>query len=426
MTASHINEPGKQARYGLALVVAMVVFFMVGLVTVLKDLLVPHLKSIFDLSYTQSMLVQFMFFSAYLVMSVPSAKAISTFGYQGGIALGLGVIGLGGLLFIPAATMASFNVFLLALLVMASGVTLLQVAINPFTAALGSKESSSSRLNLAQALNSLGTTIGPYLGGILILSSAAVAPEVVRTYSAPQLEAYRTTLAATVKLPFFVITVTCFVLALIVWRLSLPKLSIETRGTDEPPLRTVFQYRHCVLGAVGIFAYVGAEVAIGGVLYNYLANPAIGNMTERAASGYVSFYWMGAMIGRFVGAAALTKVRPGRALASVALAACVLVLTSMFSTGLVAMWTLLAVGLFNAIMFPTIFALGIADLGKLTGKGSALINMAIVGGAIVPVVFGAVADSVGLQKALIVTAICYLYIAYFGISGHKVRKAYQG
>jgi len=410
-------------QYGLATVVGFAAFFIIGLITVSKDPLIPHLKGIFQLNYLQSNLIPFMFFLAYPIMGLPSAKAISRYGYQGGMVLGLAVTGLGALLFVPAALAASYLMFLVALFILASGITLLQVAVNPYVAALGSPEHASARLNLGQALNSVATTIAPPLAGVLILSTAALAPEEISRHGADWLQTYRTGILSSIKLPYTMIALAVFVLAFMISRLKLPKLSIEKSDkTPEPPLSAVFKYRHAVLGAVGIFAYVGAEVSIGGNLYKYLTLPDIGISTNKAAAMLVSFYWMGAMIGRFIGSAALRKISPSKALGFVSLCAVLFVVASMFTTGAVAMWTMIAVGLFNAIMFPTIFALGIAGMGSLTGKTSAFINMAIVGGAIVPLVLGAAADVVGLQRAFIVAAVCYVYIAYYGFAGYKPLK----
>ena len=397
-------------QYGLATVVGFAVFFIIGLITVSKDPLIPHLKNIFQLNYFQSNLIPFMFFLAYPIMGLPSAKAISRFGYQGGMVLGLCAAGLGALLFVPSASAASYPMFLVALFILASGITLLQVAINPYVASLGSPEQAASRLNLGQAINSVATTVGPLLAGFLILS-AATAPAAQKL--------------AAIKMPYTVVAIAVFILAFIISRLKLPKLSIEkTDKTPEPPLSAVFGYRHAVLGAIGIFAYVGAEVAIGGNLYKFMTLPDIGVSSDQEAAKLVSFYWGGAMVGRFIGSAALRKISPPKALTFVSLAAILAVAVGMFTTGPVAMWTLIAIGLFNAIMFPTIFALGIAGMGSLTGKTSALINMAIVGGAIVPLVLGAVADVpwIGLQKAFFVAAICYAFIAYYGASGYRPHK----
>jgi FHS family L-fucose permease-like MFS transporter len=412
-------------QYGLATVVGFAVFFIIGLVTVSKDPLVPHFEGIFGLSHFQSNLVQFMFFLAYPIMGIPSARAISRFGYQGGMVLGLAVTGLGALLFVPSAMAASYIMFLAALFVLASGITLLQVAINPYVASLGSPDQASSRLNLGQAINSVATTVGPPLAGVLILSAVPLTAAEISRHSAEWLQTYRTGILSKIIGPYTGVAVGVFILAFIISRLKLPKLSIEkTDKTPEPPMSAVFGYRHAVLGAVGIFAYVGAEVAIGSNLYKYLTLPQVGVSSVQIATRYVAFYWGGAMIGRFIGSAALRKISPSKALTFVSVGAILLVAISMFTSGPVAMWTMIAVGLFNAIMFPTIFALGIAGMGSLTGKTSALINMLIVGGALIPPALGAVADIswVGLQRAFVVPILCYLFIAYYGASGYRPVK----
>jgi len=399
-------------QYGLATAVGFAVFFIIGLITVSKDPLIPHLKNVFQLNYFQSNLIPFMFFLAYPIMGLPSAKAIARFGYQGGMVLGLCAAGLGALLFVPSALAASYPMFLVALFILASGITLLQVAVNPYVASLGSPEHAPARLNLGQAINSVATTVGPPLAGYLILSAAATSMTAEQKLSS-------------IKLPYTIVAIAVFILAFMISRFKLPKLAIEkTDRTPEPPLSAVFGYRHAVLGAIGIFAYVGAEVAIGGNLYKFMTLPEIGISSDKAAANLVAFYWGGAMVGRFIGSAALRKISPPKALTFVSLAAILAVAVGMFTTGPVAMWTLITIGLFNAIMFPTIFALGIAGMGSLTGKTSALINMAIVGGAIVPLVLGAVADVpwIGLQKAFFVAAVCYAFIAYYGASGYRPVK----
>ncbi|HWC98059.1 MAG TPA: sugar MFS transporter [Candidatus Sulfopaludibacter sp.] len=397
----------KQQKTGFALSVVTTVFFMWGFVTVLNDILVPHLKALFDLNYTQTMLIQFTFFSAYFLMATPSSRILARIGYQMSIVLGLAVMGLGALMFVPAASLASYPFFLAALWVLASGITLLQVAANPYVAQLGPPEKGSSRLNLAQAFNSLGTTIAPYLGGILILSDSA-----------------KTADASAVKLPYIGIALTLFILAGAISRFRLPALPDieESHGIGKDD--SVWKHRHLVLGAVGIFLYVGAEVSIGSFLVNYFSQPYIGGMTERVAAGYVSFYWGGAMVGRFIGSAVLQKASPGKVLGCAALVASALVWTSVATTGSVAMWSIILVGMFNSVMFPTIFTLGVADLGHLTAKGSGLLIMAIVGGALLPVLQGKMADTpaIGLHMAFIMPALCYLYIVYYGFVGSKVLR----
>jgi FHS family L-fucose permease-like MFS transporter len=403
-----------QHKYGFALPVVTTVFFMWGFVTVLNDILVPHLKGLFDLNYTQTMLIQFTFFSAYFLMSIPSSRILARVGYQKSIMIGLGVMGVGALLFLPAATLASYALFLGALWVLASGITLLQVAANPYVAQLGPPDKSSSRLNLAQAFNSLGTTIAPYLGGLLILSD--------RSGTAGSDAAQKLADAAAVKLPYIGIAVTLFLLAFAISRFHLPSLPDIEEGHGVSIGDSIWRHRHLVLGAVAIFVYVGAEVSIGSFLVNYFSQPNIGGLSERAAAGYVSFYWGGAMIGRFIGSAVLRQAAPGKVLAGAALVASALVFTTVATSGSIAMWSVIAVGLFNSVMFPTIFTLGIASLGPLTGKGSGLLIMAIVGGAFLPVLQGVLADSMGIQLAFLMPALCYLYIVYYGAVGSRVVR----
>ncbi len=397
----------KEQKTGFALSVVTTVFFMWGFVTVLNDILVPHLKALFDLNYTQTMLIQFTFFSAYFLMATPSSRILAHIGYQMSIVLGLGVMGLGALMFLPAASLASYPLFLTALWVLASGITLLQVAANPYVAQLGPPDKGSSRLNLAQAFNSLGTTIAPYLGGLLILSDHAGSKQAQ---------------ADAVKLPYIGIAVTLFLLAGAISRFRLPALPEIEESHGIGAGDSIWRHRHLVLGALGIFLYVGAEVSIGSFLVNYFSQPNIGGLTERAAAGYVSFYWGGAMIGRFIGSAVLRKAPPGKVLGGAALIASALVWTTVATTGGVAMWSVILVGMFNSVMFPTIFTLGITDLGPLTAKGSGLLIMAIVGGALLPVLQGVLADSIGIHTAFVMPALCYLYIVFYGFKGSRVVR----
>jgi MFS transporter, FHS family, L-fucose permease len=403
----------------VALTVVTTLFFMWGFLTVLNDVLVPHLKSIFDLNYTRVMLIQFSFFSAYFLFSIPAAKLIDWIGYKKTMVVGLFTMGVGSLLFIPAASVPSYPLFLAALMVLAAGITALQVAANPYVAVLGPPETASSRLNLAQAFNSLGTTIGPYLGGMLILSVARQSTDTVRQMSPEALQAYRIHEAASVKLPYLVIALTLMALGVAIAMFKLPAMPEAERRSATGAKQSIWKYRHLVLAAVGIFVYVGAEVSIGSFLINYFTQTNIGNISEVEAAKYVSFYWLGAMIGRFIGSAVLQKVRTDWVLGAVALVASALVVTSMLTFGHVAMWSIILVGLFNSVMFPNIFTLGIAKLGPLTGEGSGLLVMAIVGGAIIPLIQGALADRIGIHHAFILPAICYLYIAYYAFKGSR-------
>ena len=414
-----ITAVAPSSTYKGALAVMTTLFFMWGFVTVLNDVLVPHLKSIFDLTYARVMLIQFSFFSAYFIFSIPSAKLIDWIGYHKTMVVGLFTMGLGAFLFIPAARAASYPLFLTALMILAAGITALQVAANPYVAVLGPAETASSRLNLAQAFNSLGTTIGPYLGGALILTAVPLSMESVRQLSPEALQAYRIHEASSIKLPYIVIGLTLLALGVAIALFKLPAMPQAERHGAAGPQTSVWKHRNLVLGTVGIFVYVGAEVAIGSFLINYLSQSNIGNVSVLVAARYVSYYWGGAMLGRFVGSAILQKVRTGTVLGIAAGTACLLVCISMFTLGHVAMWSILLVGFFNSIMFPSIFTLGIAELGPLTGDGSGLLIMAIVGGAIIPVIQGALADRVGIHHAFILPVICYLYIVYYAFRGSR-------
>jgi FHS family L-fucose permease-like MFS transporter len=404
-------------RRPLAIVTSL--FFMWGFLTCLNDILVPHLKSIFDLSFAQVMLVQFSFFSAYFLFSVPWSKIVTSIGYQKSMVVGLLTMAVGAFLFVPAATAVSYPLFLGALLVLATGITGLQVSANPYVDLLGKPETASSRLDLTQAFNSLGTTIAPKIGGLLILSAAPLAVEQLRALAPQAAHAYRVQQASSVKLPYTVISVALVLLAIVIATFKLPKIETAASRPGEQVNDSIWKHRNLIFGVAGIFAYVGAEVSIGSFLVNYFGLPEIGGLSAKTASGFVSFYWAGSMVGRFLGAPLLRRVKAGYLLALCALCATTLVTTSMILDGNTAMWTILAVGLFNSIMFPTIFSLAVAELGPLTGNGSGVLNMAIVGGAILPVIQGVIADRVGLHHAFVLPVLCYLYILFYGLKGSK-------
>jgi FHS family L-fucose permease-like MFS transporter len=405
--------------YARPLAIVTTLFFMWGFLTSLNDILVPHLKSIFDLSYTRAMLVQFAFFSAYFLFSWPWSKAVNIIGYQRSMVAGLLTMTAGAFLFIPAASAASYSLFLTALIVLAAGITGLQVAANPYVVVLGRPQTASSRLDLTQAFNSLGTTIGPKIGGLLILSAAPLALEQLRQLAPEALQVYRVQEAASVKMPYAVIGIALILLAVLIGASKLPKIETAAPREGEKGTDTIWKHPSLTLAAIGLFAYVGAEVSIGSFLVNYFGLPEVRGLAAKTAAGFVSFYWGGAMIGRFLGAGILRRMKAGYVLAFCAVAAATLVAVSMSLGGYPAMWTILAVGLFNSIMFPTIFSLGEAELGPLTGSGSGILNMAIVGGAIVPLMVGAMADRVGLHHAFVIPVICYLYILYYGLRGSR-------
>ena len=411
------SGPGRER---LAFGVVTAVFFMWGFITVLNDVLVPHLKSVFSLDYTRVMLIQFCFFGAYFLMSLPSGKVVSLLGCKNSIILGLVVTGAGALGFLPAAALPSYPVFLAALFVLASGITLLQVAANPYVSLLGAPQGASSRLNLSQAFNSLGTALAPKFGGLLILSTSVLTPAALAQLSPAQQIAYQLQQAQAVRLPYIGIALTLFLLALVVYLFHLPAVQEMEEGDAGPhPFRDALRHRHLAFAVGAIFLYVGAEVSIGSFMINYISLPDIGAMTEARAAGYVSFYWLGAMIGRFIGSALLQRLDSRRLLAVFATCAALLVLVTMAGSGMLAVWSVVAIGLFNSIMFPTIFTLGIEGLGPLTGRASSLMVMAIVGGALVPVAQGALADHFGVHHAFVLPFLCYLYILFYAVKGSR-------
>jgi len=543
------GDDHRYTYFPLALGVMTTIFFMWGFLTCLNDILIPHLKALFELSYFRALLIQFTFFGAYFLMSIPAGRVVATLGYKKGIVTGLAVAAIGAAGFWPAASLHSYSAFLVALFVLATGITVLQVAANPYVALLGPEKTSSSRLNLAQALNSLGTTLAPIFGGLLILTAAVssipkdavTAPEthqlvttinqdsperamaaltvastdhlaaalnqaatpsieklptpalveelnrlppaqlgevlgvlptdkVLATLQAQspdrltaipaeklataldnlratrlsdaqdaqlkavagslpaaaseQLAAYRNTQAESVQKPYIGLAIVLLVLAAGVWLFKLPTLTETTGGIEQArhTFAEALSHPHVKFGVLAIFFYVGAEVSIGSFMINYLSLPEIGHMSQNQASHYVGFYWGGAMVGRIIGAGLLVNISPRKLLALFATIAGLLVLTTMLSSGDVSVYSIIAIGLFNSIMFPTIFALGIEHLGPLTGKASSLLVMAIVGGALIPVLQGVIADHIGLQHAFFLPLICYAYIVFYGVSGSKVRN----
>jgi FHS family L-fucose permease-like MFS transporter len=362
------------------------------------------------------MLIQFCFFGAYFVASLPAGALVKRIGYKWGIVLGLVIAAIGCGLFIPAAGYRVYALFLGALFVLASGITLLQVAANPYVTVLGPPDTAASRLNLTQAFNSLGTTLAPMFGAFLILSAATAA---VAGATPEQLDAIKLAEASAVKFPYMLLAIAFLLLAALFAALKLP----EVDGSEDlEPITgggSAWQYRHLVLGALGIFLYVGAEVSIGSFLVNFMSQPDIAGFSEAEAAHYVSYFWGGAMIGRFIGSAAMRYVDDGKALAFNAVVVIALLLLTVFSGGHVAMWSVLAVGLFNSIMFPTIFSLALYGLGKYTSQGSGILCLAIVGGALLPLIQGGLADTIGIHLAFLMPIVCYAYIAFYGLKGHR-------
>ncbi len=409
--------------YPVAMVVVTSIFFMWGFLTCLNDILIPHLKAVFDLNYTRAMLIQFTFFGAYFLMSLPAGKLVAVVGYKRSIVVGLAIAGVGALLFWPAAELQVYNLFLAALFVLATGITVLQVAANPYVALLGSERTSHSRLTLAQSMNSLGTTVAPLFGGYLILAAEPKTSTELATMQASEVAAYRLSEAQAVQLPYLGLGITLFMLALFIWLFRLPAI----KGVEDIAQKTrysigeVLAHKHVLFGVLGIFFYVGAEVSIGSVLVNYISMPEIGgSISEQEATKYVSMYWGGALIGRLIGSALMVVISPRLLLGIFAAIVVGLLALTMTTSGYVAMYSVVAIGLFNSIMFPTIFALGIERMGPMTGKASSLLIMAIVGGALIPLAVGWLADVRSLQFSFLLPLLCYGYIFYYALRGSRV------
>lgn len=422
--AGNINTPngvGEQNNF-FALCALTSLFFMWGFITCLNDILIPHLKNVFSLTYAQAMLIQFCFFGAYFLVSLPAGQLVKRIGYKLGIVAGLIVAGLGCTLFYPAAATQTYGFFLAALFVLASGITILQVSANPYVAILGKAETAPSRLTLTQAFNSAGTAVAPFFGSALILSVATLGATEIAQMNALELEEFRTAEAAAVQMPYLMLAAALFVLAAVFAFLKLPVIEYEKKENQSAKnLLSVLKYPHLALGALGIFLYVGAEVSIGSFLVNFLGEENIVGMDEATAANYIAYYWGGAMVGRFIGAVVMRRISGGKVLAFNAAVAAGLVLLAMIGSGNLAMWAILSVGLFNSIMFPVIFSLAINGLGDQTSEGSGVLCLAIVGGAIVPLLQGFLADWLGIQLAFFLPILCYIYIFYYGISGWKLR-----
>lgn len=407
--------------FGSALAIVTTLFFMWGFLTSLNDVLIPHLKSIFHLNYEQASFVQVAFFLCYFIFALPAGKLVEWIGYKKTMVTGLFTMAAGALLFIPAANAPSYPLFLAALAVLASGITLLQVAANPYVSVLGKPETASSRLNLTQAFNSLGTTVAPYFGAVVILTAVPMATQEFWKLPPEAQRAYQLHEAATVKGPYIWIAVALVVLAGLIVISKLPVIGGQESVSPEELKKagSVWKRKHLILGTVGIFTYVGAEVAIGSFLVNYFSAPDTGGMSAQTAGKFLSFYWLCAMIGRFIGSAILQKLKTGQVLGYAAIIAASLAGISMLTFGWTAVWTIILVGLFNSIMFPSIFTLGIAELGPLTGEGSGLLIAAIVGGAAIPWLQARMADTFGLHHAFLLPILCYAFIAYYGFKGSK-------
>ncbi|MCJ2048608.1 sugar MFS transporter [Methylobacterium sp. J-070] len=404
-----------QGRHRPALSLLASLFFMWGFITVINNTLLPHLRSVFDLDYTQTTLIESVWFIAYFMASLPAAKLIARIGYQRALATGLGIMALGTLGMVLAAHRVSYAITLTALFVIASGITLLQVAANPYVAVVGPAESAPARLNLVQAFNSLGTTLAPLFGGYLILGRSASGNAAAGTVLSP---AERLADAQSVQLPYLIVAAILVVLAVAIARFPLPAIGGGTGRAAEAGRAgpSLWRHRNLVLGVPAIFIYLIAEIGVSNLFINFVSQPAIGDLTHAQAARYLFLLWGGMMVGRFVGSY-LMQTRPAETvLAGAAVGAGAVMLVATFATGHLAMWALISVGLFHAIMFPTIFTLGIRGLGPLTEKGAGLLIMAIAGGALV-VVQGWAADRFGLQPSFLITAACELYVLFYALWG---------
>ena len=421
-------------NYSNAFIFLTSLFFLWGFITVLVDSLIPRIRDLFTLTYFQAGLVQFAFFGAYFVLSIPSGFLLSKIGYKKGIILGLITMAIGCSLFYPAASYRAFSIFLLAYFILAGGITILQVAANPYVAVLGTEEGASSRLNLSQAFNSLGTSIAPILGASFILSDKVKSKDEIASLGQAAKDAYLTAEAAAVQSPFIIITVMILLLAVVFMRVRLPQM---LSNAPKNGYLMLLKNKSLMLGALGIFIYVGAEVSIGSYLVNYFYDMKLtsvikeSNMLSSISStllgkslsgvddygilgSFVTFYWSGAMIGRFIGSYLTNIIKPARVLSFFAIGALALICISAQTTGLIAMISILAVGLFNSIMFPTIFSLSLEGLEDLKPQASGILCTMIVGGAIIPPMYGYLTDLYGFKWAFSLLIICYLYIYFFG------------
>jgi MFS transporter, FHS family, L-fucose permease len=397
-----LAEAGRK-NYTVPLMLMVSLYFGIGFITALNDILVPHFKDLFHLTNVSALLVQFCFFGAYFVMSLPSGWIVGRIGYKSGIVVALSVMGIGLLLFLPASVIIFYPLFLFALFVVGSGLALLQVAINPYVGALGTPETASSRLNLAGGFNSIANTIAPKVGAAFIFIAAGA--------TAAQL-------AHSVRMPYLILAFCAFTMAAVTAFVKLPDV-IEKADSISTGDGSAWQFSHLRLGALGIFFYVGAEVAIGSIMISFLGQPSMGGLTHQAAARYVSLYWFLSMIGRFIGFVALRKIRAERALAFVSLLAVLFMTTAILTHGNIAMWSVVSCGLFNSVMWPCIFPLSVKCLGRFTSQGSGILITMVVGGAVIPEIQGFLADSYGYRRSFAIVLLCYVYILFFALRGHR-------
>ena len=428
--SASLTSPG----YLMPFIALTGLYFIFGFITNLNMGLVPELKKIFEiqkLATWQAMLANFAFFTAYFVVSTPASRLIEAVGYKRTLVVSLFIQVIGAFMFVPAARQVSFPLFLAAIFIVGAGVTTLQTAANPYVVILGPEASAPIRLNLAQALNSLGGTIAPWVAGTFILTTAVLDPAQIATESAAAQHAYQASIADTVRIPYLIIAFALILLGIAVAFTRLPHIEAPQQfrpGHDGAAgmNRNIWSYRHTVLGAVGIFLYVGVEVGLATTMVLYFSDAAHGGLHVLAvaeAQKLVLFYWLGALVGRLLGSWMLTVIKAGKLLGIFGIIAAVLVVVSICSPGYTAIAALILAGFFNSVMFPNIFALGIAGLGPMTSKGSGLIMTAVVGGALIPVAIGWVVDNFSYQWALVIPVICYVYIGWYGLWGSKPVRA---
>ena len=421
-TSGVASTSGHATTHIAALRLLATLFFIWGFITVINNTLLPHLRSVFQLDYAETTLIESVWFIAYFVASIPSAKLIERVGYKRSMVIGLAVMASGAMGMIPAARIPSYGITLAALFVIASGITLLQVAANPYVAVVGPAATAPSRLNLVQAFNSLGTTLAPLFGGYLILGRSTSGTARAGAVLTP---AERLADAHAVQLPYLIVAAVLVVLALVIARYRLPDISSETLriSVAERKRHSLWRHRNLVFGVPAIFIYLIAEIGVANLFINFVSLPDIANFTHEQASHYLFLLWGGMMVGRFLGSYIMRSVPGERVLAAFAIGALATMLVTCFAHGYFAMWSLILVGLFHSIMFPTIFTLGIRGLGPLTEEGAGLLIMAIAGGSLV-IVQGWLADRFGLQRSFLLTAACEVYVLFYAVWG--ARPALSG
>jgi MFS transporter, FHS family, L-fucose permease len=406
-TEAEIRSPGT-SNYTLPMVLMVALYFSIGFITALNDILVPHFKDLFHLTNVRALLVQFCFFGAYFVMSIPSGKIVGRIGYKPGIIAALCTMACGLFIFVPASIVVLYPVFLFALFVVGSGLALLQVAINPYVGALGQPETAATRISICGFFNSFATNRAPKIGAALIFVAAG---------------ATTAELAHSVRMPYIALGCFTLFLALVTAFIPLPVVLSNEPAIEAGTVQGhAWSFLHLRLGSFAIFAYVGAEVAIGSIMINFLGQPSMGGLSHVSAAVYVSYYWGAAMVGRLIGSFLLPFIRTDRALAAVSVAAVVLITATIFGHGPIALWATVSCGLFNSVMWPCIFPLSVKGLGKLTSQGSGILVMMVVGGAVIPEIQGLLADKFGYQHSFVIVLLCYAYLVYFALSGYRIQQ----